>query len=62
VVEAAAPVRLQSRPGQREAIMGDPQVGEEPDVFPVPVIVVDGDVAGVAVLNLAGRVGERVPD
>jgi hypothetical protein len=42
--------------------VGDAEVGEQPDVFAVAVVVVVGDVAGVAVLHLAGRVRERVPD
>ena len=62
LVERPAAVGLQARPGEREAVPADPEVGHQGDVLLVAVVVVVGDVARVAVLHLAGGVRERVPD
>jgi hypothetical protein len=50
------------RPGDREAVGGGADVLHQGDVFCVPVVVVVGHVAGVAVGDVAGRVGVGVPD
>ncbi len=62
VVERAAAVGLQARPGEREAVPADAEVGHVRHVLLVAVVVVVGDVARVAVVDLPGRVRERVPD
>src|SRR5262249_816278 len=51
-----------ARPTDGEPIRGRAQVPHQGDVLLVPVVVVVGDVAGVAVLDLARRVRVRVPD
>src|SRR5262245_2753593 len=55
-------LREDARPGDREAIGVGANVLHQRDVFLVAVIVIVGDVAGVAVLDLPGCVRERVPD
>jgi hypothetical protein len=49
-------------PGHREPVRRQTQGGHERDVVGVAVVVVVGDVAGVAVRDEAGRVREGVPD
>jgi hypothetical protein len=61
-VERAAPVRLHPRPGDREAVALDPHRREQVEVLAPAVVVVAGDVAGVPVDDVAGRVAEAVPD
>ena len=50
------------RPGDREPVRRDPEVAHERHVGAVAVVVVGRDVAVVAVVALARRVAERVPD
>jgi hypothetical protein len=61
LVDVAA-VGHDPRPGDREPVRRDAEVGDQVQVLRPPVVVVAGDVAGVAAVDLAGRVGERVPD
>src|SRR3712207_895769 len=49
-------------PGDREPIRGRADRLHQRHVLLVPVVVVVGEVTGVAVLDLAGRVREGVPD
>ena len=51
-----------ARPRNREAVGARAERLHERDVLLVAMIMVDRDVAGVAVRDLAGRVGEAVPD
>src|SRR5215211_1838665 len=56
------PLRLYPGPGHGEAVGLQPEVGHEIEVFFEAVVLVAGDIAGVAVENLSGGVGEGVPD
>ncbi len=51
-----------ARPGHRQAIAAEPEVGHQLDVLAIPVVVVARDVAGVAVPYAPRRVGEAIPD
>src|SRR3712207_5103474 len=51
-----------ARPGDREAVGISAKIPHQRHVFFVAVVVVIGDVTGVAVLDLARSVGEGVPD
>src|SRR5690606_17249014 len=63
LVRLARAFRKDARPADGEAIgVGADVVLHQRNVFLVPVIVIVGDVAGVAVLDVAGRVRVRVPD
>jgi len=53
---------LNARPGERKAITIEAESAHERDVVAVAVVVVAGDVAGIGVGDLAGCVGEAVPD
>src|SRR5690606_4835567 len=61
-IRGAAPGRLDARPGDREAVAGESHLLLERDVLGPAVIGVAGAIAGVAVLDPAGRVREAVPD
>src|SRR4029453_11276849 len=61
-VRRTVTLREDARPGDREAVGVGADVLHQRDVFLVAVIVIVGDVAGVAVLDLPGGVRERVPD
>src|SRR5262249_49689841 len=50
------------RPGDREAVGGGADRLHQRDVLLIPVVVVVRHIAGVAVLDLAWRVGKGVPD
>src|SRR5690606_29054307 len=62
LIELSSAVRKDARPGNGEAIGLRADVLQQRDIFLVTVIVVDGDIAGVAVSDLSGRVGVSVPD
>ena len=62
LVETSAPFGQHPRPGHREAIRVQAEVGHERDVLPIPVVVIAGDVSGVAVPHPTRGVGEPVPD
>ena len=62
LVRAPAADRLDARPGDREAVALEAEVAQDRDVLVVAVVGVAGEVAGVAVLHAARRVGEAVPD
>src|SRR5262249_34875007 len=51
-----------ARPADGESLRRRAQVLHQLHVLPVAVVVVVGDVSGVAVLDLARRVRVRVPD
>src|SRR5690606_16441490 len=51
-----------ARPGDGEAVGADAQFGEDVQVLFQAVVVVAGQVTGVAVGHQAGGVGEGVPD
>src|SRR5450631_1202079 len=55
-------LRLDARPGHREAVAVDPEVTHQTHVIGVPVIVVAGDVAIVPASDPARGVAEGVPD
>ncbi len=58
----AGPSRLDTRPGQREPVGVDAEVGHQGDILGPAVVVISGDVAGLAVPDHAGLATERVPD
>ncbi len=62
LVDRAAPVGDHPRPGDGEAIGVDPQRADQPHVVLEAVIVVAGDVPGVAVHDPPRDPRERVPD
>jgi len=61
-IRSASPFREDARPGDGEAVHRDAEPLHEGDVLGIAVVFVVGDVAGLAVEGLAGRVRERVPD
>ena len=62
LVDGAGPRGQHARPADAEAIGARPQVGHQPDVLRVAVVVVAGDVAGAAIGDRARLAGEGVPD
>ncbi|CAM5256229.1 hypothetical protein SGLAM104S_09630 [Streptomyces glaucescens] len=58
----AAAGRLHPGPGDREAVRGQAQLRHHRHVVAEAVVVVDGDVTGVAAGRLARRMAEGVPD
>src|SRR5262249_54550158 len=50
------------RPGDREPVRVRADVLHQRDVLLVAVVMVVGDVAGVVILDLPGRMGVGVPD
>ena len=62
LIGRAAAGRLDARPGDREPVGVQAEGLHQVEVFLEVVVVVAGLVAGVAVLDLAGRVAEGVPD
>nr|BFF25946.1 hypothetical protein GCM10025732_39110 [Glycomyces mayteni] len=60
-VDRSGPVGLDAGPGDGEAVGVGAEAAQEGDVLFVPVVVVAGGGGGVAVADLAGRRGERVP-
>ena len=62
LVERPATLREDPRPGDAEAIRLEPDLLHQVEVLRPAVVVVAGDVAGVAVLDHARRVAEAVPD
>ena len=61
-VERPGPARLDPRPGHREPVGLQAEVLDQRDVLGPPVVVIVGDVAGVAVQHLARGPAEGVPD
>ena len=61
-VDRPAPLRDHARPRDREPIGLEPEPGHEVEVLLEPVVVVVGDVPGVAVHDPARGVAESVPD
>jgi hypothetical protein len=61
-IRLARAFREDPRPRDREPVRRGADRFEQRDVFPVPVVVVVGDVAVVVVLDVPGRVRVRVPD
>jgi hypothetical protein len=55
-------IREDARPRDREPERIEPELGDEVRVLLEPVVVVAGDVAGLAAERVPGRVRERVPD
>ena len=62
LVRGAHPGGLDPGPGDAEAIRVEAVGSDEVDVLGPAVIVVAGDIPGVAVCDVAGRVTEGVPD
>src|SRR3954469_25721751 len=58
----AVSVRKYARPRYRKAIRLDAQLLGQANVFLVSVIMIVGVVPIAVIANLAGRVGERVPN
>ena len=61
-IRRTAPVRLNSRPGNREAVAVQIHRPHQRNVFAPAMIGVAGYVAGVAILDFARGVREAVPD
>src|SRR5262249_1195224 len=62
LLDRAAAGRKNARPRGRKPISGKIAACEQIDIVAPAVIVVTGDIAGIAVLHAPGRVGEDVPD
>ena len=62
LVDGAGPRGQDARPADAEAIRARPQIGHQPDVLRVAVVVIAGDVAGAAIGDRARPAGEGVPD
>src|SRR5690606_6338371 len=62
LVHAAESVRLDPRPRDREAVGGQAEIGHDPYIVAIAVVVVDGDVGVLAAHHPARGLGERVPD
>ena len=62
LVDRAGPRGQHARPADAEAIGARPQIGHQPDVFRVAVVVITRDIAGAAIRDRAGSAGEGVPD
>src|SRR5690606_31754798 len=61
-VHRARAAGLDARPGDRETVRLQPELGHQVEVRLPSVVVVVGYVTRVAVPHLAGRVAEGVPD
>src|SRR5580704_15120687 len=61
-IRGARPGGLKARPGNREAVAVQVHGAQEREVFAKAMIGVAGYVAGVAILDFAGGMGEAVPD
>jgi hypothetical protein len=61
-VGGAAPLGLNPRPGDGEAVGSYAQARQEVEILFEAVVVVAGDIAGVAVQNVAGSMREGIPD
>ena len=53
---------MDAGPRDGEAICGYPEIGEKIEVFGVAVVVVAGDVTGVAIENATTVMTERIPN
>ena len=62
LVERARALRQHARPGDRETIGADTDVAHQRDVLAPAMIVVAGDVAGVAVGDATRLMGKDIPD
>src|SRR5207237_991468 len=62
LVDRAGPRGNDPRPADREAIRAEAELAHELDVLPPAVIVVAGDVAGLAGGDRAGAPAELIPD
>ena len=61
-VDRAGSVGEHARPGNREAVRVEAELRHQGDILAVAVVVVAGNVAGVAIPDPAGRVSEAIPD
>src|SRR5262245_24653882 len=62
LIRLTSPARKDARPGDRKPIGVRPDALHQGDILLVATIVVVGDVASIAVLDVAGRVRVPVPD
>src|SRR6516165_4524973 len=62
LVGCTASARQHARPGDGEAVGVDAEIAHQRNVFAIATIVITGDLAGVAVLHLAGHATIAVPD
>ncbi len=62
LIDPAAAVGQDARPGDGEAVGAQAERLHQFDVLRPAVVVVAGDVAGVPLENVARRVGEAIPD
>ncbi len=62
LVDAADSHRQHPRPAHAEAIRPRPQIGDQPDVLLVAVVVVAGHIARAAIRDRARTPGEGIPD
>ena len=61
-IRLAGALRKNARPRNRHAVRADAQILEQPHVFLVEVVGIVGHVARIAVVGLARRMREHVPD
>jgi hypothetical protein len=61
-VGGAASEGLYAGPGDREAVALQIQLLQQRNVIRIPVIAVAGDVARIAIFDVAGLVSEAIPD
>ena len=62
LIDAAGPQGQDARPADAEAVGPDAGLGHQPDVIPVAMVVVAGDVTGGAIGDRHRLAGELVPD
>jgi hypothetical protein len=62
LVQRPGAIGVDPRPGDAEPVRAEADIGHAVEVLAPAVVVVAGDVAGVAVLGRARRVAEPVPD
>ena len=62
LVDGARPHGQHARPADAEAIGARAEIGQQPDVLRVAVVVVAGDVARAAIGDGARLAGKGVPD
>src|SRR5262249_10075909 len=61
-IGSAATQGLNTGPGDREAVALQIELLEQCNVIRIPVITVAGDIARIAILDIAGLVSEAIPD
>src|SRR4029078_7172122 len=62
LIDLAASLRQDARPGNREAVGPQTQLLHQRDILAPAVVVVAGQVAGAAVLDTPWRMSKAIPD